>query len=494
MSIGKRTGQLSLAILVLSLSASAATAANINASSCSSSAVQSAVNAATTGDTVIVPAGACSYSSTVNVPNGKNITIQGAGINVTTISSAGGQVVVFNLNDTASRITGFTLNNAQISIGGNETGAQGSNDWRIDHNRFVGPSTGAPGYTFILIRCSLDAANPGRHCRGLVDNNQFVNGQVGPFGFKTTSDLHQTWTRATALGGADTIFIEDNTFEDTSGNLTQPVDTNYGGRFVFRFNTLTNMAPHVHSLQGYRGSRAWEIYKNTIKGAGWTTGFMRGGVGVVWGNTIATGLGPWVLDNVRSFNTGYDYGSCDGTSTADGNTAAWQGYPCRDQIGRGQDLCLSKPSSTAATASGWCAQAHEPTYFFLNRTGNSITPIDTSGRGRSSTLHVLANRDFFNEVADSTGASGVGAGPIGSRPAACTPGVAYWATNEGSWNTKMAANTSGRLYKCTATNTWTLYYTPYTYPHPRQGSAEGGGGSGSTPAPPPSPPTNLIIR
>jgi hypothetical protein len=25
---------------------------------------------------------------------------------------------------------------------------------------------------------------------------------------------------------------------------------------------------------------------------------------------------------------------------------------------------------------------------------------------------------------------------------------------------------SGLLYKCTATDTWTLYYTPYTYPHP----------------------------
>jgi len=25
---------------------------------------------------------------------------------------------------------------------------------------------------------------------------------------------------------------------------------------------------------------------------------------------------------------------------------------------------------------------------------------------------------------------------------------------------------SGTLYKCTATNTWTAYYTPYAYPHP----------------------------
>ena len=24
----------------------------------------------------------------------------------------------------------------------------------------------------------------------------------------------------------------------------------------------------------------------------------------------------------------------------------------------------------------------------------------------------------------------------------------------------------GVLYKCTATNTWSVYYTPYDYPHP----------------------------
>jgi hypothetical protein len=30
---------------------------------------------------------------------------------------------------------------------------------------------------------------------------------------------------------------------------------------------------------------------------------------------------------------------------------------------------------------------------------------------------------------------------------------------------------SGVLYKCTAPNTWTLYYTPYTYPHPLQTSS-----------------------
>lgn len=43
----------------------------------------------------------------------------------------------------------------------------------------------------------------------------------------------------------------------------------------------------------------------------------------------------------------------------------------------------------------------------------------------------------------------------------------------GSWNTSTSNpygvqqnGANGVLYKCTDANTWTLYYTPYTYPHP----------------------------
>ena len=41
----------------------------------------------------------------------------------------------------------------------------------------------------------------------------------------------------------------------------------------------------------------------------------------------------------------------------------------------------------------------------------------------------------------------------------------------------MYVGTQGELFKCTATNTWTIYYTPYTYPHP----LDSGGGAVATP-------------
>jgi hypothetical protein len=56
---------------------------------------------------------------------------------------------------------------------------------------------------------------------------------------------------------------------------------------------------------------------------------------------------------------------------------------------------------------------------------------------------------------------------LANRPEKCTTGVGYWATDAGSdWNKTNASEHDGVLYRCTAPNVWTVYYTPYTYPHP----------------------------
>ena len=86
--------------------------------------------------------------------------------------------------------------------------------------------------------------------------------------------------------------------------------------------------------------------------------------------------------------------------------------------------------------------------------------------------YIVADRDFYNYTTSFNGTSGVGCGTLASRPATCTTGVGYWATNQsctdltGMVGTNPADPISGTLYKCTATDTWTSYYTPYTYPHP----------------------------
>ena len=101
----KITRRLLLAIATLGV-AQPLYAADVVAASCERSAVQLAINTAVTGDRVLVPAGACSWTAGVLVAN-KHITLQGGGATSTVITISGNVLGGVNLSMTASRVTGF---------------------------------------------------------------------------------------------------------------------------------------------------------------------------------------------------------------------------------------------------------------------------------------------------------------------------------------------------------------------------------------------------
>jgi hypothetical protein len=159
--------------------------------------------------------------------------------------------------------------------------------------------------------------------------------------------------------------------------------------------------------------------------------------------------------------------------------------------------CLDQPSRSGGTllsgatpATGWSNQVLDPTYEWAETTVGNFSNHTTN----NATNELLANRDFYvnshNQTAQqsptspftgnpSTG-SGTGFGTFANAPPTCAAGVAYWATDQGNWN-QSGSGGQGQLYLCTATNTWTLSYTPYTYPHPL---VAGGGTSGGGVNPP----------
>lgn len=107
-------------------------------------------------------------------------------------------------------------------------------------------------------------------------------------------------------------------------------------------------------------------------------------------------------------------------------------------------------------------------------TGNDVTNLDLAAADL-----IQADREYFNQASgiqtNSTtpfnGTTGTGWGTRANRPTTCTfnsstgVGVAYWSTDQGSWNTSGIGG-QGVLDKCTATNTWTnAWYVPYDYPH-----------------------------
>jgi hypothetical protein len=170
------------------------------------------------------------------------------------------------------------------------------------------------------------------------------------------------------------------------------------------------------------------------------------------------------------------------------------GYPCRDQIGMGTDVSTWTSFPTATTKAP--SQVSAPVYVWQNF--NDASSLITAGVF-SSTLGgvILGGRDFQNHNNTNCAAggaactAGVGCGTLANRPSSCTTGVGYWATNQTncaditgyagasicdyvtnpSCTPDRSASTTyaGTLYKCTSTDTWEEYFTPYDYPHPLRG-------------------------
>jgi hypothetical protein len=490
------------------------------AASCGRADVQAAINAHLAnpqdGDIIAIPAGSCTWTGTTEVTATftRNVTIQGAGAisatdrgasttgsDVTTItdnlSSPGHSIMDFTVTSGKTlRITGFrvlqngsstTTQNGVISISG------GANCIRIDHMHFV-----------INADSSMTIAVWGG-VTGVIDHNYFDSAVGnGPFAVYLQNGVgtgDAAWSAPDDFGTDKFIFIEDNRWRN--GYLG---DANTGGqRFVYRYNTAVMEAGDSVPTLGYvanhgltagrgRSTRAFEYYQNNLSapapGLNKSPFPVNGGTGLVWGNTVTQYRFVTYLDYTRKSNDTYGYGTppsgwgnCTGTSgTVWDNTG---GYPCIDAPGRGRGDLLSggSISSTINTRTGtqaWPAQSLSPIYVWGNSlTPASYSPVSIVDIGASSQL-IRANRDFYQqfgtygESGTFDGTRGVGQGLFSTRPATCTagpggntPGVGYWATDRNT------------LYVCTATNTWTTYYTPFTYPHPLQS------GGASAPVPPP---------
>ena len=434
--------------------------------SCSQFDVQAAVNAAVSGGTVYIPAGNCTWGdggSGVNV--NKAVTVQGAGQGVTNLTISPTASLynrgIFNISAPAT-IRDLTVEAKSTGSNGMAFNAS-ANGFRITNVKFIG----ANGY-FLY-----------GGAYGLVDHDDITAGG-GSDELIFVRGPANSWQTSDSLGTADNLFIEDSTFNG-SGYVT---DCNSNSRCVVRFNIITgNMKIDAHgkaSNSPPRGVREMEIYDNTWTSLSlyWAAIELRGGTGMVFDNkapNLGSGVsGAWV------YLTDYGY-----TATWTNFGSAYQclnNYPVDDQIGVGKD------PKTAAS---------DPYYVWNNIKGGSYWPLSwkavpsVSVSGCSQTFSIQdvikANRDYY--ISSSTpfdGTSGVGVGTLANRSSTCTPGVGYWATDQGSWNTKDSGN-QGELYKCTSVNTWSLSYVPYKYPYAPNGSAPVSDVAVSHSLPPPSP-------
>jgi hypothetical protein len=358
------------------------------AASCSRSDVQSAINAASDGDTVIVPTGNGTWSSDVTLSKG--ITLQGAGVGLTNITQ-GGSDILLSITGTEGkpfRVTGFTFNMSGGRASGTAFFATITVDgtcknFRIDHCRLV--NTGSVNLSGIEVR---------NYTYGLIDHCTFDGMQEVLINGEGDAD----WERPISLGSANATYIENCTFLNANkyGSGDDAVDSAHGARYVFRYNTVNDASITNHSgcPSGRRGAFSCEIYNNTQVTARtdvYRVMHFRSGTGVVFNNTVTgTWHGPNIhIDDERTCSSYCQspWDRCDGDSIYDGNTPGMTGYPCRDQIGRATDSGITSP------------QASEPMYVWNNTiNGATLTVRINPGVCAETANHIQKNRDYYEDI------------------------------------------------------------------------------------------------
>ncbi|MGZ3768719.1 MAG: hypothetical protein ACXVCP_04740 [Bdellovibrio sp.] len=314
----------------------------INLQDCSQSQVQAAIDSSKNGDTIILASGNCSWSSVVTIPSSKGLTLNGNG------ASISGQIVLSQNDLTSSRITGFKFANANAIYA---QGSKASAPFRIDNNVFTVNAAG------ILVEL-------GGNAPGLIDHNQFnapTNSEmIHNYGMGALDD--SGWSDDVIPGSPNAIYVESNSFTNNgvSGNPSyfwgnSAIQSYYGARTVFRYNSLSMSEVDQHGTPGMIGARWWEIYENTFNVVlnGNQSQYMqiRAGSGVIFNN----------------HKTGYDNQGAGMIELVEEDA----GYPALYQIGRGKN------------------QALDPAYVWGNEASMNV------GSGSSN---VQLNRDFYESV------------------------------------------------------------------------------------------------
>ncbi|HEY2424005.1 MAG TPA: VCBS repeat-containing protein [Chthoniobacterales bacterium] len=383
--------------------------------------VQALHTIAQNGDTITLPPGTFTWSTHVSFS--KAVNVQGAGTAQTVIydnvpKTGGSQSVLWSFNVASGqsiRVTGFTVRGQTQDTQNHNQGTLaffgGSHKIRIDHVNIIRPGTGAMIFGGdlwgVIDHCYFDDSN---FKQAIQVHHGNWNGDAEGWGDGSYEDsLH--------LGTERAIYIEDCTFLGSGTAGAGVVDGSFGGRFVFRHNTVTNDTLAMHGTEGFRGRglRSYEIYDNRFVSSSGILVYalyLRSGTGVIFDNSFfggggvrgyrygllltvyraTTGTGQSCSNN----NFGAPWNMATGSNPWDGNSGA-RGYPAIDQVGRGTcaDAIRGDPPVNQTTGTqSWPHNASEPVYEW----GDTIQPIPNNPGAlvavQCSPDLIQAGRDF----------------------------------------------------------------------------------------------------
>lgn len=414
--------------------------ATIIADSLSLADVTAAVAAATYGDTVILPAGE-SVEWATGITINKGMTIKGAGVDLTIINCASDYPAndVFRYEPDATSLT----NNTLFEIG-KMTIDQDNHTGACVQIRNVGDYSPYQYITNVKIHDLklVNHNNPSSAAQikiqgkvyGVAWNIQFIDTTNS---FSVYGSDQNSWGDCypsdIACGNANNFFLEDSTVSFTGVWTGDPgmIYSGQGGRIVVRYNSwdctgVTGGALwDVHGIQSYPGMEQYatitaEYYNNTVTNAACYESMLHRGARLMMFNNTVAATGAIRYAQYGDEELAYYHV----------NAPNHDVYP--------QDICQSYQWSNVvngSTVTSWTKSA-------------DYKGDDYEGTPRTENVH------FWNHNASFDGSAGIGVGLLSARPATCTTGVGYWATD------------TNTFYRASATNTWGTYYTPYKYPHP----------------------------
>lgn len=440
--------------------------------------VAAAIADATYGDTVTIPAcaaGDCAWTKGITIT--KNIKIVGAGADSTYLT------VGFTDNSTEEAFFKFVPD--ETARGNLDSLTEDTANFEVTGIHFY--KAAATPLTNKFGVCIYNANTPVIK-RVQIYNNAYTNihratqviGYVhGVFHSNTLVNSNASypqgagidaWTSdVRTIGTEQAWYIEDNTFAfpDTRGIISGAA--NDGGSQVVRYNTMTGTAGcyvEAHSNQGsyIKGGFFTEIYGNNFSGTAAIGIDMRGGKDIIYFNVL----------NDDSYRVREEFYDAYSGALPDGMSSG-SDYSTGNCVGACPQIC---------TDENYCWKVNN-SYMFNNRrtaTGAlqgfaiSYDRYDNISGHDNSPAELAENREFFNQNANYNGTTERGIYCGTTLPEACTTGDGAWITSQpcdqvpiASIGANPTSPLSGTLYKCTATNTWTVFYTPYTYPHPLRG-------------------------
>ena len=473
------------------------------AASCNQTDVQSAVTSEQSspldGDIISIPVGTCTWTGTTGIAQSfsNSVTIQGAGAESST-SGGGGPVgtdqteIIDNISGTPdvafTTVAGKSLRFTGIALVQNGSSTRGANNGmlqilgastaiQVDHCHFY-TINGGVGFRIDGAIQGVSNFDYYESPSSSVTNDLAIhNGET--WQGDTAGNGDKSWTDTDHFGSSEFFFVEDCRFYN--GYV---LDAHDGARYVFRYNTVTGDGSSAQQVTGHgltdargRAVRTVELYQNTFStptAIGNPTFSLNSGALLFWGNTISQYKGAIEADYTRKSNATYTYlappngwgycGTAFGPANWDENLDS-TGYPCLDAAGRGAGdlltgnfptVCDSTTGCTTYTGT-WPHQALDSVYVWDNAytlpyASVNLIVVDAS--------MYQDNRDYYQqfgtygEPGSFNGTKGVGQGLFSAITSTCTLGVGYWATDQTA------------LYVCNPANTWRVYYTPYTYPHP----------------------------